>query len=411
MSSKLTNYSAKNISTKAKNFVFLNDNASTSDKSFRLYLRFDISMSILHQQAEDFSLNYKTHGYINFFKTLCCKVEEVQQNLYNLYIYSFVKCFVNGLNFSKISEQADLGLAMIGHSQMFDIMKSPFCQQLEGDFLLSYMINLPTVAEKEAILVRLLSSFPFLGEFRLYSIDAFGTSAFFIPQYETFLQRLFEDYYSKDHFKNTTGSTDKMDSKDLKSQDQEEKEKSGKKRNKNNSNEDKIYPNGRLILVKLNKGQTNSVTGFKQSPIMNGFYSIDKKHFIFSEVGNGISMEFNHSLFFSKGIQLRVDGSNLNDLVKIDRYYLQNPLTLQQRHLICSEVSAMTGIKPRFVGSSQKFKTPFKVPPISKIIDVLDKIKQNGKDYRALIDWLLEETEIEDFAKKAIEWSEAKSES
>jgi hypothetical protein len=255
--SKTTNYSRKRINEVIKNFEFLENSTTTSEESFCLNLRFDPILQELHRQAMTFSMSYSTHGYINFFKVLQVKQELVESSLYELYIYSFCKCAYNGIYFHNISGSMDLGSAFSGHANLFNVLKSRRNSGNVNQIYLSYSIDVGTESEKQALFAQLFAKFKFLSKYRQYSTDRFGTHSFFIKRYESFLNRLTEDFYSSSHI--------------------QQGEKTFHSDNRFSHSDNLKYENGKLEIEKLDSKLSTSINSFDNSPFMNSFYSEDKK--------------------------------------------------------------------------------------------------------------------------------------
>lgn len=358
-----TNYSFNTICEKIKNFTFLEDSSSVIDKGMTLFFDIVVSTNELDAQATTFMENYSTHGHINFFRVFKCKPSEVDDLLYELYIYSYVKCLYNGLYYDRISESSDLGLSFIGHSMFFELLRSPNATNFKDDTLISYRIQLGNEINRQALILRLISRFSFLRDFLDYNTDALGTSSFFINKYERLLNFLVEDFYSRDHFVNA------------------EKDKDNK-RSRGAYN----YENGQLFIVKI--GQAKSFAAFNNSPVINAFTDHSGNKLIFSTVRNGKSMEFNSSFSFSKANFIRLSDRN-NDFDKVEKYFNNLILTNDQRHLVCSEVYANTGIYCRFVGPKT---SNVKIPTMSDFTNLikdknydLDNILESVKRYEGII--------------------------
>lgn len=348
MSLITTNYSQKIISEIYKNFAFIENSNSTSDRSLDINYEIDIDLDWLGKQAKTFSVNYSTHGYINFYKTIRCKPEDVERTLFEVYIYSFVKCFYNGIFYSNVNPNSNLGYAFRGHAHLFHVLKSISNSGTSGDLMYVMRIELGGIKTKEAQIIRLLKRFSFLSSFKDTMNDALGTTNFWISKYELVINSLKDDYYSKEHVEQGNLTVEK------------EKEES-----KNN-----IYSNGKLHVMELNLNTTSSITSFSNTPLMNSFTDKDKK-FYFIPVANGKSVEFNASFFYSKANFIKINKVK-TEMDKVNKYYHSVELTSKQDHFICSEVYSNTGIKCRNYYSPEPEK--INIPSVSEIESQLSKL-------------------------------------
>jgi hypothetical protein len=357
------NYSQVTINEINKNFEFLIDSTSISDRSFHIHFKLGMDLDMLEYQATTFSENFKSHGYINFFKTLRIPESEVFRALHDLYIYSYAKCLYNGLNYSTISEKADLGYAFRGHGALFYILRSPGHSEFyKKRMSISWNLDLGNESYKQALLIKLIAQYPFLKTFRSYSLDTFGTKPFMIQKFEAYFNYLTEDFYSRDNVQ------------------QGEQNKAEGPRSFANAT------NGKIILVRMNESHTSSMSSFSLNPIMNAFLSANNKDFYFVPVGNGKSVENNPSLFFSKAnfIGLRDNKYNID---KIMRTYRSIPVDSNLLHTVCSEVFTNTGIICRFLSVNSINKETNKWP-IEKLGELISNIKD--KTPTEIIDAILE---------------------
>lgn len=373
MSLITTNYSQKKISEIYKNFAFIENSNSTSDRSLDIRYEIDIDLEWLGKQAQTFSMNYSTHGYINFFKTIKCKPEDVNKLLFETYIYSFVKCFYNGIFYANVNQNSDLGYAFRGHAHLFHLLKSNNNSGNSGDVMFITRIEIGNEKRKEAQLIRILKKFKFLTSFKDTANDALGTNNFWISKYELVINSLKDDHHSKQHVEQGNLTSEK------------EKEES------NNS----IYSNGRLHLMEVNK-TPSSILSFNNMPLMNAFTDKDKK-FYFIPVENGKNVEFNASFFYAKANFININ-KDKTDMSKIENYYHSYTLTSKQDHFICSEVYSNCGIKCRNYYSPEPEK--IKIPTVSEIESQLNKLT-NSQTFKliekiAMGEELNLEAEIED---------------
>lgn len=367
------NYARKQISVLTKNYEFLLDNSSTSNKSLYLRFCFDISVSELKRQADIFAFNYKAHSYVNLPRILRVKDDEFEQVVRELYIYSFAKSFYNAVFFNKISNDSNLGYVLKGHSCLFRLLRNPVSQDFSETDFVSYTISLGTEAKKQAMFLQLLSAFPFLNRYKDEMPDAFGTIPFFINDYEAYLNRLMQDQFSGNavqqgdsSFLVTGNITDSL---------------------------------GRLTLSDLSSIDDTSILSFSNNPIANCFKSPDGKKLYFFPVVNGVRMEFNPSFSFSMANFIKLDYNNDKDI--INKYYYSIDLSDSQKHLILSDIYTISGIKCRTVNVSGGASSNIEVPTLDDIIKVinsynndfekvLNKIKQVTDSGKTFIEYITE---------------------
>lgn len=377
--SDINNYSRKPIKEISKNFEFLLDNSSVSQKSFNLEMKLSVSLTDISMQAKTFATNYSIHGYLIHSKVLRCRDHQVHDILYKLYIYSFVKSIYNSIYFNDLSESSNLGLCFSGHCALFYLLRSRNNSHFEDDFMLSYRINTGSRVSKQALILRFLSRFTFLAEYAKNEYDSLGTSPFIIPKYEEYLNRLQQDHYAKDHISQGGKSTSKEDDKDSKV----------KPDNKTGIN----YYEGKLEISRLNNNSdAKSILSFNNSPVMNSFLNINNDTLYFIPVGNNKKLEFNRSFSFNKANQLKVDEDNTGT-ENLQKYYKSIPLTMKQKHLTCSEVFTNTGIKCRTVSELAEDKKIF-IPSIEKIIELINLLVENknikGKTFSDIVQMLIQ---------------------
>jgi hypothetical protein len=213
-------------------------------------------------------------------------------------------------------------------------------------------MNLGSRKEIQALLLKLLTAFPFLLKYKKENFDEFGTFPFKIIQYETYFNQLAEDYYSRDHIQQ--GGIDYEGPR----------------------NKGLVYNNGKLSLFRIDQNNSTNVTTFSNSPVMNGFISNDNKHYKFILVNNGKEVENNPSFFFSKANFIYLNDKG-NDKDKIDRIYRSIPIDSNLSHTVCSEVFTNTGIKCRMVASKN---VPSSILPPSEIADKISKYFDEYQD-------------------------------
>jgi hypothetical protein len=347
------NYSQSPINESIKTYEELEDNTTLSNRSFHLNLKIDVSLSQLEFQANIFSENFKTHGYINFFRVLRVREDQVKLKLKNLYIYSFVKCLHNGVFYHRISNNSDMGFAMRGHAAYFNLLTQTSQSGKKNETLLTYSLDVGTNNYKKALLVRLISKYPFLKDYTKFTKDSLGTFPFFIQEYEAYFSYLTEDYYSRDHVQQ--GEQDLIENSNA----------TGRSRGLR-------YTNGKLHVVRMDQKQTSSILSFNNNPLMNSFYSADKKKYLFIPVSAGKSIVNNPSFFFSKANFIKLASSQPNEK-KIERIYRDINVNEKLEHVVCYEVYTNTGILCSFLPVQKS--NSIKVPSLDTILQYLSKLE------------------------------------
>jgi hypothetical protein len=368
------NYSQSPINEVIKNFEVLEDNTTISNRSFNLNLKIDVSPSLLEYQAKIFAQNYKTHGYINFFRTLRIREDQVIDKLEKLYVYSYVKCLHNGIYYHRISNNSDMGYAMRGHAAYFNLLTQTSQSGKKNETLLTYSLDVGTSNYKKALLVKLFTKYPFLKDYSEYRKDALGTFPFFIQEYEAYFNYLSDDYYSRDHVQQ--GEQDKIENSNI----------TGRSRGL-------TYSNGKLHIVRMDQKQTSSIVSFNNNPLMNAFYTNDRKKYLFITVNSNKTVENNPSVFFSKANFIKL-AENQTNQKKIDRIYNRINVDKNLEHVVCYEVYTNTGIFCSFmpVQRSNNIKMP-SLEIIEQYLSKLDDLAREG-----ILVKIAEATDIDDLA-------------
>jgi hypothetical protein len=348
------NYSQAPINESIKTFEVLEDNTTISNRSFNLNLIIDLSSKQLKYQAKLFAVNYKTHGYINFFKTFRIREDQVLDVLEKLYVYSYAKCLHNGIYYHRISNNSDMGFAMRGHAAYFNLLTQTSQSGKKNDTLLTYNLDVGSDKYKEALLVKLIATYPFLKEYTEYRKDPLGTFPFFIQEFEGYFTYLSEDYYSRDHVQQ--GEQDKFGNSDT----------TGRSRGL-------TYPNGKLHIVRMNQKHNSSILSFNNNPLMNAFYSNDRKKYRFITINAGKSVINNPSFFFSKANFIKLADNQTNE-DKIERIYREIKVDNNLEHVTCYEVFTNTGIMCSFMPVKSSSST-IKIPSLATIEQYLTKLK------------------------------------
>lgn len=370
-----TNYSQGPINGSIKTYEGLYDSTSISDRTFHSNMETFLDTPQLAFQGITFSSNYGSHGYMNFSRTLRIRESEVSNRLFEVFIYSYMKCLHNGLYFHRISDSVDMGLSLRGHASLFELIVSNSQSGRKNETLLSYNLDLGSDSRKRAFLLKLLTDFPFLKEYQNFGLDSLGTTSFFIQKYETTLNLLSEDYYSRDHIQQ--GDQDKINL-------------------KNNTGRSKglNYPNGKLHITRLDQKQSSSILSFSNNPIMNGAVSADGKSYRFIPVNEGKTIVNNPSFILSKSLFIKFSNDQIHQ-TKLDRIYREVEISKDTEHLVCYEVFAITGIMCRFVPTKNTRNYSGIDTTVSKLENYLSSL--SSKLSEDFFQEVLNSVDIEDF--------------
>lgn len=351
MSLLTKNYSQSKINQVLTNYSFIERRTSTSERSLDIYFDLDVDLDWLEFQAHTFSINYSTHGYINHFKVMKCKPEEVENLLFQTYIYSFVKSFYNSIYNSDMSSKTSFGFAFKGHVDMFNIIRSCSNSGYFGETMFSTRIIIGDKKRKDSHMIRLFKRFSFLSQFKSNQFDAFGTVSFSIPRFESILNSFCYDHFALNHVeqgKVTAGIKDATDKRKI------------------------DYPSGKLHLADMNDHQS-AILAFNNFPLMNAF--VDKNNnFYFIPTDEKNSFEFNASVFFNKANFLTLN-SDQTDMDKILKIYHSFKLSEDTSHFVCSEIYTNTGIRCR------NYRFPERGPKlvIPSVDDIYESIKTKSE--------------------------------
>lgn len=376
-----SNYSPTTINRVLKNYEYLEDNSSVSDRFYEVSLDLSIDLDQLEYQSDVFAENFSCHGNINFFKVLRIKQNQVMKVLKEIYVYSYAKSLYNGIYYHQISGSSELGSALRGHACLFHLLINPSNSSNRSDYHISYRISLGTADYKKALLLSLIGKFPFLSEHSKFTKDSFGTSPFFIGNYERHISNLETDFYSKNHI--ATNDTEESSKKDK---------------------SDPNYPEGKLALYKLTESSASSITSFSNTPVINSFVNKANSKFYFITVGNGISVHNNSSFIYNKANFLFFSDDERNDKKKTERIYSVIELSKNQQHLVCNEVFCNTGIKCKFIRKVAKSSRPIKVPTPDRLTELIKKHGSKLEEYiLEVISTKIYEIET-DLEEEFIEW-------
>lgn len=354
------NYSIRTINETFKNFEFLEDAPSVSKRDVTIYFEVTTDVLSLHKQATLFSDSFQTHGYIDFKRVLRIPETAVKETLYNMYVYSYVKCLYNAFFSTQFSQNTDMGRSFRGHVALYRLLSSPSQHTIKDDIYISYEIILGTIKYRKALILQLISKFPFLAEFRFASIEDLGRTHFYISDYESYIDRLDRNFYSTDFIQRGEGNETFEPKKYI------------------------PYDDGKLEIFDLGKSDASSITSFGNSPIMNAFQNNSMKLLYFIPVGNGKPVKFNPSFSFDKANFIRLSSEG-NDLEQIRKIYRQYNIKKTDYHLYKSEVFTNTGIKPRGELNYMDGDFNFKLPDIDELVDNLDSFLDMRKILQSIL--------------------------
>lgn len=392
-----TNYCSKYIEEVFENFQYLLDSAVVSSRSFDFEFKISVDLKQLNAQASVFSENFKTHGYINFFRVLRVKENDVLETLKLTYIYSFIKALYNGFYYYKLSETANLGVCYSGHCALFNILKSPNNSGFKNDLMLTYSIDLGSNSYKQALFAIIFKRYPRLRPSFITDLSQLGNSAYIIPEFETYLQCLNKDYYTRDHINRVDTNKFESGRHNRKSNNEEkETENKGKYLPDNKSF---LYDNGKIEIMTLGGTTMSNIYNFQNSPVLNAFTNLNSSKLYFTPVNSGKTMKDNASFIFSKAnfIRLNTTTENSNNIKNI---YLSKSLSSSVDHLICNEVYGNTGIKCRF---NTQITDNTELPAIVDFEDFISKIKEKGKELLPTLEEILEAESLEELINDTLE--------
>lgn len=374
MSLLTKNYSQSKINQILLNYSFIERRTSTSDRSLNIIYDLNIDLEWLEFQAETFSIGYSTHGYMPFFKVMKCKPEDVQLLLKQCYIYSYVKCFYNGIFNSDMSSGTNFGFAFKGHVDFFNIIKSSSNSGMFGETLFSARLNIGDSNFRRSQMIRIFRKFSFLQSFKDSQYSSFGTVSFNIPKYESILNSFAYDHLSNQHVEQGKVMTSDEKKKDTKKND---------------------YTTGKLHLSDMNDSQSG-ILAFNNFPLMNAF--IDKSNnFYFITTDEKNAFENNASVFFAKANFITVN-SKQSDFDKINKVYNVFELSSETDHFVCSEVYTITGVKCRT--SARLDRTPkFVVPSVESIYESIRTMSES-QSFKLVLKVLGVEEEYDDIVEE-----------
>jgi hypothetical protein len=358
-----TNYSIKDLTESYKNREFLIGINSVDER--RIFFNFEINPNFkqLEAQARTFANNYDTHGYIKLHKVLRVNPYNVTQDLYEMYIYSYVKALYNGLYNQTINNKNTLGYVLMGHFALYSLLCSPQNSGIYKSFQISIKIKTFSDVHQKALITRFLTKYNFLSEGKETFI--FGKESFAIKKYEAFLNRLADDHYARGHVIKSENSS-----------------------NKANTNDNLTYDQGQLHLMNIMPDNMSEVFHFNNVPIMNSFMNYNQDKFYYINVKNGINCQYNPSFVFSKANFITLS-SEQNETEIADTFYKSYSYNERfNRNLTGSEVHCITGITCKTIHTND---TEY-VKPIDfdRIKDFINKFKDS--EFWDLIDIIITES-------------------
>lgn len=395
-----TNYSKGIIPKYSQNILFLDGSTSISDKSLNIILCLNPELDHLDCQAATFASNLSTHGYFDFRKILNVNTTKIIQTLEELYIYSFVKCVYNGIFFSNINEKSNLGLAFRGHASLFCVLKSVTNYGEFDDFFMQTRVDIGSDSQRRAMIFGIIARYPFLNQYKKFTTDSLGSSSFYIPTYERYLARFREDTYVSYHLEQGNGQKKNNNVNNNKNSNNNNLNSNFENINNNDHNNDQSnnnfnYPNGRLAIYVVDM-TNNSILAFDNYPLLNAFESFTRDTLYYIPSINK-ELEFNASFFFNKANFITLSRATDNNMPKINEIYKVKNINIRttQRHLVCSEVFTITGIKCRTVVCDiTPITRKFKIPPLDVIITKL--LDRSSDDFYDMLGMLAGEIETDD---------------
>lgn len=346
-----SNYSHNDIVVKKENSDFLNARPISSSRSIEFKFKVNVEARDLHIQAATFADNYRSHGYINFYKVLRCRENQVWEYLYLMFIYSYVKCLHNACFYSDFNEQADQGYAFSGHSRMYHILRFPVFSRSTREYITYSIIEIGDEISRKVRLAMLVKNFPQLKPYKMYT-DTFGQQPFLIPDLEYKFDYLKTDYYAV----LAEGNPEKTvaDQKD-------------DANTKSNLIKGEQLTKGRVEIVKVNDEDTKKIIMEKNIPLTNAFMNEKRDTFYYIPVNGTHKVVDNASVFFCRGCF--IDLSDNTDMIEVNELYCKSPYNNNKLFFVCSEVYTITGIKCKFTSLNPQIEfTPF-TPPKGITVD------------------------------------------
>lgn len=344
----IVNLATKRIREFYKTREFLLSKNRTSDRTINLKQSLTKDFKDLDNQANIFRENYLTHGEINHYKVFRCRQSEVEDILYDMYIYSYAKALYSAMFYHNFNEGSNFGMCFQGHSQMFYLIKDPNFQDLTDGYFVTNYIHLGNESERRIFFALLIQQFPKLTMFSEL-INNFGFEPFIIPKMERYFYFLNEDYYAKnagDESNETAGSDE--------------------------------FGRGRIKVTELLNSNCAKITSKASYPCLNSFYDRTEDNLICFSLFSHDAQD-NNSLWLSKAIGLKISDEASEEVVRNSGYIsISNNESL--RHIGCSEVYAITGIRCKFSTtnvSSKRIFDPIQVDPDDLIAKVIKLIKEN----------------------------------
>jgi hypothetical protein len=363
-----TNYSSKKLRDNLNNFAFLEGENLTSSRNIDVDYNINVDVARLASQARTFAMNLRGHPQLHLSKALKCREEKVEGILFNVYIYSYVKCLHNGFFHFNFSESANLGLAFMGHASLFNVLKSPIFTSYEDDVFVTARVQIGGSQAKWNIIAYLLASFPFLKDFSKHG-DAHGTNAFFISNLEVYLGCLLD---SSAHPK-AYGDLREDESPSV-------NRTNGNNRNNNNNGNsanrqnalDNKNTQGKLSIVTMDDVNCASINFKTNYPLTNAFNSYYNNEFFFIPLDGNQKMEFNPSVHFARANFIGLARDYNSNFIEY-RFYKKTSFNDSKKFLVVHDVHAITGIKGKYFESSVS-RESFNVGNIKNLGELVDYI-------------------------------------
>lgn len=372
MSLNTTNYSHKAINAAIKHYEAFVDNTSVQQRNFYQNFRLSIDLEKLHSQAFTFAYSFKDHSHMDFERKIYVPLNKVEKILYRTYIYSFTKSIYNSIFRLQVNDDVEKGYILEGHCKLYHLLRTQSGIYNKDNVVYNYNIRLGSIEQRRASFMKIILRFSFLSSFLKQTSDNFGTSAFFIPEFEGYLSRL------------------KFRVDDLRGKE--------KKENKD-TNVNTKYSFGLIQIVSLNNDNTcSNILNFENIPIFNAFENDKKDMLYYIPILENKPIVYNPSFFFNKANFIVLDKDN--DIKYLSRAYQTENLSVKQNHFISSEVYTNSGIKPYSLYSLDKYNFELS-DKTKKLFDVLNNIKDTelAKIIDSIIEKIKEEVfELEDIA-------------
>lgn len=354
MSINTTNYSHKAINAAIKHYEAFVDNSTTSGKTFTINYKLNIDFDRLIYQAKIFAFNFGNHYHMEFEKKLTQPLDKVQDRLFEIYIYSFVKSIHSAMYRNQINNDMSKGLAFDGHHKLYHLLRVQSFVEYKDNISYVFSIDLGDESSKRELFIEIFSRFKFLQPYLNTYSDIFGTKLISIALYESDLLRIktkIDEIVSKSRNvqqQNINNNENAGNNANESSNNVVTDKKTKKKRSNNTPKWSTVNLNlarGVISVVEFSAHSTNptDVVTFDKNPILNAFESEERDVLYYIPIIDNKPILLNPSFSFSRANFITVDKNNTN-MKWIDRAYHSESYTGKQRHLDGSDVYCNTGI-------------------------------------------------------------------